>query len=74
MNQIKLKDLHEACKKLMKEGHGDKHLIISGDNEGNSYHGMFYTLTVITPENKDGFIGLIGDNAESNLMNLIVVG
>lgn len=74
MQQIKLKDLYAACSKLMKEGHGNKALVLSDDNEGNGYHGMFFTLTVITPENKDGFIGLIGDNAEPNLMNLIVVG
>jgi hypothetical protein len=35
---------------------------------------MFFTLTVITPENVDGFVGLIGDNAEPNIHNIIVVG
>ena len=74
MDQIKLKDLYQACKKLMKEGHGEKSLVVAADNEGNGYHGMFFTLTVITPENADGFRGLIGDNAEANLFNIIVVG
>ena len=48
--------------------------VVAADNEGNGYHGMFFTLTVITPENADGFRGLIGDNAEPNLFNIIVVG
>lgn len=74
MEQIKLKDLYQACKRLMKEGHGEKSLVLSDDNEGNGYHGMFFTLTVITPENKDGFIGLINDNTESDLKNIIIVG
>lgn len=74
MKQIKLKDLHKHCCKLMKEGHGEKSLVLSDDNEGNGYHGCFFTLTVVTPENKDGFIGLIGDNTESDLENIIVVG
>ena len=71
---MKLKDLHQACKRLMDAGHGEKTLVVSGDNEGNHYHGMFYTLTLITAENKDSFRGLIYDSTESNLENIIIVG
>ncbi len=74
MEQIKLKDLYQECKKLMEQGHGEKSLVVSDDNEGNGYHGMFFTLTVITPENAGDFSGLIGDNAEPNIHNIIVVG
>ncbi len=74
MDQIKLKELYQECKKLMEQGHGEKSLVVSDDNEGNGYHGMFFTLTVITPENVDDFSGLIGDNAEPNIHNIIVVG
>lgn len=74
MNQIKLKDLYKDCKKLMEAGHGEKSLILSDDNEGNGYHGMFFTLTVINKDNKNDFSGLIYDNNEPNLENMIVVG
>ncbi len=74
MDQIKLKELYQECKKLMEQGHGEKSLVVSDDNEGNGYHGMFFTLTVITPENVDDYSGLIGDNAEPNIHNIIVVG
>lgn len=74
MKQIKLKDLDQACKEQMERGNGEKSLVVAADNEGNGYHGMFYTLTVITPENVDGFTGLIGDNNEPNIHNIIVVG
>ena len=74
MQQMKLKDLYIACKHYMEEGYGEKTLVVSGDNEGNHYHGMFYTLTPITAENKDGFQDLIYDNNEMNLENIIVVG
>ena len=74
MKQIKLKDLYEACKRQMEAGNGEKSLVVSGDNEGNHYHGMFYTLTPITAENKEGFQGLIYDNNEMSLENIIVVG
>jgi len=58
----------------MKEGHGNKTLVLSDDNEGNGYHGMFYTLTVITRENKSAFVGMVSDNQEPNLENMIIVG
>lgn len=74
MEQIKLKDLYHDCKVLMEKGYGEKSLILSDDNEGNGYHGMFFTLTPITHENVDNFSGLIGDNAEPNIHNIILVG
>lgn len=74
MKQIKLKDLYQSCKEQMEAGNGEKSLVVAADNEGNGYHGMFYTLTVITPENVDGFSGLIGDNADPDIYNIIVVG
>ena len=74
MKQMKLNDLYKACKKLMNAGHGEKTLVVSGDNEGNHYHGMFYTLTLITADNKSCFQGLIYDSCETNIENIIVVG
>lgn len=71
---MKLKDLYQVCKYQMEAGNGEKHLVVSDDNEGNGYHGMFYTLTVITPDNKAAFFGLIGDNSETDLENIIIVG
>jgi hypothetical protein len=71
---MKLKDLYIACKHYMDKGYREKTLVVIGDNEGNHYHGMFYTLTPITAENKDGFQDLICDNNEMNLENIIVVG
>lgn len=58
----------------MEAGNGERSLVVAADNEGNHYHGMFFTLTPITPENKSGFEGLIGDSCEMNLDNIIVVG
>jgi hypothetical protein len=74
MDQMKLKDLYAACKAQMEAGNGEKSLVLADDNEGNGYHGMFYALTVITPENVEVFSGLIGDNAELDIYNIIVVG
>ena len=74
MKQIKLKDLYRDCALLMEKGHGEKSLVVSNDNEGNGYHGMFFTLTPITNENVDDFVGMIDDNNEPNIHNMIVIG
>ena len=74
MEQLKLKDLYNECRNLMKKGYGDKSLIMAGDNEGNFYHGMFFSLTPITPKNVKEFEGLIEDNTEKDLTNILIVG
>ena len=74
MDQLTVKDLYEACKLHINKGNGDKLIVISDDNEGNGYHGMFYALTEITDENRDCFIGLISDSQDTNTNNLIILG
>ena len=58
----------------MDAGDGDKYLIISNDNEGNGYHGMFFALTTINSKNVDDVNDWVGDNTEPNLCNVIIVG
>ena len=74
MRQMKLKDFFLQCKKLMNKGLGDKTLIVSNDNEGNGYHGMFYTLTDVTEEDAKYYEGLVYDSIEEDLTNCIIVG
>ena len=74
MEQLKLKDLYQACKMLMDMGKGEKTLVLSDDNEGNGFHGMFFALTEIDEDNVEGFSGLIYDNSEPDIHNIIVVG
>lgn len=47
MRQITVKVLYELCKQEIKEGNGDKNIVISDDNEGNGYHGLFYGFTPV---------------------------
>lgn len=42
MEQLTVKKLKIFCDKAIKEGHGDKYIVVADDNEGNVYHGMFY--------------------------------
>ena len=42
METITVKQLLKACKEEVAKGNGDKHILISGDDEGNSFHELFY--------------------------------
>ena len=45
MNKSKvltIHDLYEACQKEIKEGKGDRHILISSDEEGNWYHELYF--------------------------------
>lgn len=41
---ITVKQLLKACQKEITKGNGDKHILISCDDEGNGYHTLFYGL------------------------------
>lgn len=42
---LTVNQLLELCKKQVKKGNGNKHIIISNDDEGNGYHTLFYAFT-----------------------------
>lgn len=42
---ITIEQLYNECAKQMKAGNGKRHILLSGDDEGNSYHEMFYGFT-----------------------------
>ncbi len=39
---ITVMQLLQECMKQMKAGNGNRHVMISGDDEGNNYHELFY--------------------------------
>lgn len=41
---ISVNQLAEIIQEQIKKGNGDKKILISGDDEGNSYHGLFYAF------------------------------
>lgn len=45
MKQVTVKELYLYCAAQIKKGNGDKNIVISDDNEGNGYHGLFYGFT-----------------------------
>ena len=50
MEQITVEMLFKLCMKAMNNGHGKKNIVISDDNEGNGYHGLFYGFTPVDEE------------------------
>ncbi len=45
MKPVTVEDLYELCKNQIAKGNGDKTILISSDDEGNSFHTLFYTFT-----------------------------
>ncbi len=39
---ITVNQLRTICNKQIKKGNGNKHVLISDDDEGNGYHTLFY--------------------------------
>lgn len=39
---ITVMQLYQECAKQIKAGNAQRHIIISGDDEGNSFHELFY--------------------------------
>lgn len=42
MKELTINDLAALCKAEIKNGNGKKKILLSGDDEGNSYHGLFF--------------------------------
>lgn len=42
---LTIKQLYEECKKEIAKGNADKVIMISSDDEGNSYHYLLYSFT-----------------------------
>lgn len=70
MGQITVKELLEICKQAVRAGYGEKHIVISDDNEGNGYHGLFYGFTPLTEDFND----LIYDSRTSSPCDTIILG
>ncbi|MBR5119304.1 MAG: hypothetical protein IK100_11785 [Muribaculaceae bacterium] len=73
METITVKQLLKACKEEIAKGNGDKHILISGDDEGNSFHELFYLFSHLKGE--DISYGLpFGVNEDDVNTKYIVLG
>ena len=44
MNHLTVKQLRDACDKVIAEGFGDHKILISMDDEGNGFHELHYAF------------------------------
>lgn len=73
MKQLTIKDLKRFVDRQVEKGNGDKFIVISGDNEGNSYHGLFYGFTDDIGEIKM-LSDMIYDSVEVNPNKIVILG
>jgi hypothetical protein len=45
MKALTIKDLKKACEEEIRKGNGNKTIMISSDDEGNSYHYLWFAFT-----------------------------
>ena len=72
MKQLTVELLKKLCELEIKKGNGKRMIVISDDNEGNGFHGLFYGFTVISKGEKDAFF--ISDSQSEDESKIIVLG
>lgn len=64
---ITVSELLEACKQQVKKGNGDKGILISSDDEGNSFHPLFYCFTDSKEDIQSyKYFGLLQDDSDAD--------
>lgn len=75
---ITVKELRDRLDKHVRAGHGDRQIVISDDNEGNGFHGLFYEITIInktaSKEDQEYYKNLIHDSCTDNLDDIAFLG
>lgn len=72
MGQITVKQLSAILAEAIRDGYGDRKIVISDDTEGNGYHGLFYGIS--TASEAGVTVGMIYDSQETNPDNIIILG
>lgn len=70
---ITVKQLTALCQEQMKKGNGDKHVLISCDDEGNGYHTLFFGFTTAETEGFEYLLELEHDGTHT-ADNAVVLG
>jgi len=73
MGALTVKQLAVIVNDLVKEGYGEKHILISDDDEGNGYHTLFYPFITDKKTIKEcSEYGLFHDN--NNPDDVVILG
>lgn len=80
MNEITIDVLYKLCKEQRERGNGKKKILISQDDEGNGYHGLFFGFTPTkNPDDESDFFDTACINKplqvkEGNINDFILLG
>lgn len=73
-----IKELKRCIDKQIEQGNGEKHILLSNDDEGNGYHAMYFAFTPIEDllEYSDWENGYVRDAIpnDMNIKDFIVLG
>lgn len=72
--QMTVKELAALCLQEVEKGNGDKKIVISDDNEGNGYHGLFYGFTAFEESEQEYLGSMIYDTQEKDCKKTIMLG
>lgn len=76
MEAVTIKRLYELLKEEVKNGRGDKKILLSNDDEGNGYHQMFYGLSTIKEEDAQYYneYMLSGVSVKDAIKDYVILG
>ena len=69
--QMTVEDLLYECQAQIRAGNGRKKIVISSDDEGNSFHGLFWGFTYY---DEDEYKDLIFDSTANSAEDTIILG
>ena len=72
---VTVRKLYEDCKRVIKNGGGNKEILITSDDECNSYHALWYTFIDDSSEVSDMLKLTPVDNYDiDNANNIVLLG
>lgn len=76
MKQLTVLDLFKLLEKEVRNGNGNKSIVVADDNEGNAYHGLFYGITSELNDIKESieYSNGIYDSQEKDLNKIVILG
>ena len=71
---ITVEELHTACGMAMRKGLGKRRIMITNDDEGNGFHELFFTFSMVTDTFPDGSMLPYGVTAQQAKKSYITLG
>lgn len=71
MKQMTVNDLLRSCKEMVAQGYGDRKIVVADDEEGNGFHGLFYSFTV---ENLEDYQDMIYESLSTDPNEIVILG